>query len=84
MALLGGFLALTAFFLPWMDFRQTALFGNSYFQFFTGYNLVQIAGWLILEPIFALLLIDYGVIAAQIHGSLRRWVFLPSIMSIFP
>jgi len=76
LTLLGGTLALLAFSLPWLDIHHIAIFGNSYTQTFTGYDLAQTVGWLMLEPTIALLLIGTGVFAAHIHQILRRWVLV--------
>ncbi len=81
-ALMGGALALLAFFLPWVDVRQTTWFGTASFLSFTGYHLVQAAAWLLFEPILALLLVGYGVFAAQSHRSLRRWVVAPAVLGL--
>lgn len=81
-ALFGGALALFAFFLPWMELRQTTWFGSSSFQSFTGYSLVQVAEWLLFEPAFALALVGYGVFAAQSHQSLRRWFIAAAVLGL--
>jgi curved DNA-binding protein CbpA len=81
-ALVGGTLALLAFFLTWVDVRQTTWFGTASFLSFTGYHLVQAAAWLLFEPVFALALVGYGVFAPQSHRSLRRWVIAPAVLGL--
>jgi curved DNA-binding protein CbpA len=72
--LLGGLLALVAFFLPWLAIQQTGLFLNVSSHTYSGADLAgELVGWLYVEPIAALALVGLGVFATSLSQRFQRW-----------
>jgi hypothetical protein len=79
---LGGMLALVAFFLPWLEIQQAGLFQTTSFHAYAGADLVPVMGWLIVEPITALLLTGLGVGGAALSPSWQRWRLTNTLLGL--
>jgi hypothetical protein len=72
--LLGGLLALVAFFLPWLAIQQTGLFLTVSSHAYSGADLAgNLVGWLYVEPIAALALMGLGFFATSLPHRFQRW-----------
>lgn len=79
---LGGVLALVAFFLPWLEIQQAGLFQTVSFHSYAGADLLPVMGWLIVEPITALLLTGLGVGGAALSPSWQRWRLASKLLGL--
>lgn len=80
---LGGVLALVAFFLPWLEIQQMGLFQTVSFHSYAGADLLPVMGWLIVEPITALLLTGFGVGGAALSPAWQRWRLANTLLGLF-